>query len=163
MRPKRTRVVHLVALCLALIVAAPAAADPPRAPGSNTGDGSTSFTGLAQAPSASLNIGASQTSIEIEVPPGRKNVTPRVALAYSSAGGPSPYGYGWDLQLGKIQRNTKHGVPVCGASQYQNDFVLLVPGATVECTLDGSNQCNAPVEEPSLPMRVRQLGSHSLL
>lgn len=39
--------------------------------GAQTGDGSTPFTGLAQAPEANLFIGAAQTSIPIQLPPGR--------------------------------------------------------------------------------------------
>ena len=125
-------------------------AEPSNAFGSNTGDGSTAFTGLAQAPEANLFVGASTTSIPIEVPPGRKNLTPKLALTYSSSGGPSPYGYGWDLSLGKIQRSTKHGVPLC-TGPYVEDFVLVLPGANVECTLDThSYRCNPLVEEAFL-------------
>jgi len=83
----------LVALACAMSVSS-ASAEVNRGDGSQTGDGSTPFTGLAQAPEANLFVGASTTSIPIEVSPGRKNLTPKLALAYSSNSGPSPYGYG---------------------------------------------------------------------
>jgi len=106
---------------------------------------------LAQAPEANLFGGSATTSIPIEVPPGRESLTPKLALTYSSGAGPSPYGYGWDLPVGKIQRSTKHGVLPCGGSPYQDDFVLVLPGASVECTLDTStNRCVPPVEESFL-------------
>ena len=136
-------------------------AEPQRAPGSGTGDGSTSFTGLAQAPEANLFVGASTTSIAIEVPPGRKNLTPKLALGYSSGGGPSPYGYGWDLPLGKIQHGTKHGVLPCSGSAYQNDYVLVLPGTTVECTLNTTdNRCYPPTEEAFLKIQYFPANDH---
>jgi RHS repeat-associated protein len=128
-------------------------ADAPRAPGSNTGDGSTPFTGLAQAPEANLFAGSSTTEIPIVVPPGRRNLTPRLALAYSSGGGPSPYGFGWELPLGKIQRSTKRGAIRCGAEP--NDFVLSLPGSVIECRLDDTQRCLPAIEEAFLRIHYR--------
>ncbi|MBI3785097.1 MAG: VCBS repeat-containing protein [Deltaproteobacteria bacterium] len=136
---------------LVALVASVSLADVPRAPGSNTGDGSGPFSGLALAPEANLFAGAATTSIPIEVPPGRKGSTPRLALTYSSHGGPSAYGYGWDLPLGRIQRTTKHGVLPCSNSPLLNEFVVVLPEATVECTLDpATNLCRPAVEESFL-------------
>lgn len=149
------------AVLLWVMLAGRASAEAPRALGSHTGDGSTAFTGLAQAPEAKLFVGAATTSIPIEVPPGRKDLTPKLALTYSSGGGPSPYGYGWDLLLGKIQRSTKHGVPSCSASPYQNDFVLVLPGTSLECRLDtGTNNCSAVVEESFLRIQYDPADDH---
>ena len=120
---------------------------PPPADKNTTGDKPSAFTGLAQAPEANLFVGASSTAIPIDVPPGRKNLTPTLALSYTSSAGPSPYGYGWDLPLGKILRNTKHGVLSCTDTTYRNDFVLALPSATAECTLDATNVCKARIEE----------------
>lgn len=150
----------LVVLACAMSVSS-ASAEVNRGDGSQTGDGSTPFTGLAQAPEANLFVGASTTSIPIEVSPGRKSLTPELALAYNSNGGPSPYGYGWDLPLGKIQRSTKHGVLSCTDDTYRNDFVLVLPGANVECTLglDGNdvNRCVPKIEESFV--RIKYLPS----
>jgi hypothetical protein len=132
-----------------MFAVSPAVAEPPRASGASTGDGSTPFTGLAQAPEANLFVGAATTSIPIEVPPGRKNLTPKLALTYSSNGGPSPYGYGWDLPLGKIQRSTKHGVPLCT----DRNFVVVLPAANVECTLGNDNICVPQLEESFLQIQ----------
>lgn len=120
--------------------------------GPSTGDGATTFTGLAQAPEANLFLGAATMAIPLEVPPGRKNMTPKLVLSYSSSGSHGPYGYGWDLPLGRIQRCTKHGVLRCDDPRYRYDFVLVLPGANIECTLNvnvpGSTKpCLPSVEE----------------
>lgn len=103
--------------------------------GNRTGEGSTPFTGLAQAPEANLFTGALATSIPIVVPPGHKNATPSIALQYSSSGGPGPFGLGWDLPIGRIERTTKWGVPLCTSSHF-NEFVLTLPGSVAELVND---------------------------
>lgn len=100
----------------------------------------SAFTGLSQAPEANLFVGAATTSIPIEVPPGRKGITPRVQLTYSSSGGPSPFGHGWSLSLGSVQRCAKAGVLPCGDPELRRRFVLNLPGSRVECRLDSDIQ-----------------------
>ncbi len=146
---------NLAFVCLVLAAAATHPArvcgEPGGASGATTGNGSTPFTGLAHAPEANLFMGAATTAIPIEVPPGRNQMTPHLALNYSTTGGPSAYGYGWDLPLGKIQRSTKHGVPTCAGADGGGPFVLVLPQTTVECVLDpGDNRCRPLVEEAFL-------------
>jgi hypothetical protein len=131
-----------------------ARADTSTSSGDRTGEGSTLFTGLAQTPEANLFTGALGTRIPIDVPPGRKNVTPKLALVYSSAGGPSPYGYGWDLPIGRIQRSTKWGVPR-STGTHTDDFVLQMPDGTVELVADppGSTTYRPKVEESYLEVQ----------
>jgi RHS repeat-associated protein len=137
-----------LAIGAAMVACRAVHAEGSKAQGANTGDGSTPFTGLAQAPEANLFVGSSTTSIPIEVPAGRKMLTPKLALTYNSGGGPSPFGLGWDLQLGRIQRCGKRGVLSCDDATYRNDFVLVLPGANVECTLDpASGICRPGLEE----------------
>lgn len=137
-------------LLLSLVLTAPrpsaAGGEMPRGDGSQTGDGSTPFTGLAQAPEANLFMGAASTSVTLQVPPGRNGMTPALALTYSSSGGPSPYGYGWDLPIGRIQRSAKFGTPSCTDATHRNDFVVTLPDESIECVLVGSI-CKPIVEE----------------
>ncbi len=150
----KKRFLHSVAFRLFLMLCASAAlhqmaaAEGTRPFGSTTGDGSTVFTGLAQAPEANLFAGAAVTEIPILVPPGRQGLMPKLALQYSSSAGPGPYGYGWDLPLGRIHRSTKEGAIRCGAEH--NRFVLSLPSATIECELDAAGRCRARVEESFL-------------
>lgn len=146
------------AFAAVLFLASASAATAPT--GANTGDGSTPFTGLAQAPEANLFAGAATTSIPIDVPPGRGGLTPSLTLTYTSTGRQSPYGFGWDLPLGTIQRCLKHGVPSCSDPRHRNDFVLTLPTGTVECTLEPQGYCRPLIEESFLDIRYAA-GSNS--
>lgn len=147
----------LVALALAspsLLVAQGAAP----AGGGNTGDGSNAFTGVGSAPEASLFVGAATMSIPFEVPPGRKTITPRLGLSYSSGAGFSPYGYGWDLPLGKIQRSVKNGALSCTDVSQHDDFVVVLPGSSAECTLEGST-CQPLIQEAAVAVEYDAAGN----
>lgn len=112
----------LFAGAVVVLLSGAARADTTSSRGDRGGEGSTPFTGLVQWPEATLFTGGLSMSVPIEVPSGRKAMTPQLALQYSNSGGPSPYGHGWDLPLGRIQRSTKWGVPTC--SNHPTDFVL---------------------------------------
>jgi hypothetical protein len=137
----------MLAALFFLVAVPPATAQTSRGDGSQTGDGSTPFTGVAQAPDANMFAGSATTSIPIQVPPGHQNLTPKLALTYSSDGGPSPYGYGWDLSLPRIQRAAKNGSWTL-FDEFQ--FVLSIPGATVQCFVAdtvNAGRCQPHVEE----------------
>src|SRR5574337_1417519 len=132
------RVRFIAALALITIVLCtfrPVWADTTTALGDRGGEGSTPFTSLTETPEGSLFSGTLTTAIRIQVPPGRKNMTPKLALQYSSSGGPSPFGYGWNVVLGSVQRNLKWGVPRCNGP-HSDDFVLTLPGSSVELVGD---------------------------
>ena len=61
----------------------------------------------ASASQADLFTGSATTSIPIFTPPGRKGLTPQVALSYSSSGGNSWCGMGWALNFGFYQAKHK--------------------------------------------------------
>lgn len=75
--------------------------------------------------------GAGHASYPIVVPPGRDGFQPKIELVYTSSGGNSWVGVGWELTLGYIQRRgVKKGVP-----KYDDDavsstdvFELQLPG-----------------------------------
>lgn len=105
------------------------------------GEGSSQFTGLSTAPEANLFAGSMGTSVPIVIPPGRKNATPDLKLAYSSGGGSGPFGYGWNVPLGTIERSTKHGRPRCIYTDpefnHTRDFVLSLSGGQIEMVYEG--------------------------
>lgn len=153
---------HLaVAVLVASVLASPSllvAQGAAPAGGGNTGDGSNSFTGVGSAPEANLFVGAATMSIPFEVPPGRKTITPRLGLSYSSGAGFSPYGYGWDLPLGKIQRSVKNGVLSCTDVSQHDDFVVVLPGSSAECTLEGST-CQPLIQEAAVAVEYDAAGN----
>ena len=69
--------------------------------------------------SNSSNSGSASMGIPINIPPGRKGMTPNVALLYNSGGGSGWAGVGWDIALGEIRRATKKGINYSGT-----DFVF---------------------------------------
>ncbi|MGH7785577.1 MAG: toxin TcdB middle/N-terminal domain-containing protein [Candidatus Binatia bacterium] len=129
MTHRSTTVVVSLVVFVALVAAA--RADTGSALGDRSGEGSTPFSGLAQAPEANLFTGALTTAIPISVPPGRRSMTPELALRYTSGGGAGPFGHGWDLTIGRIERSTVHGVPRCAYPQ-GDEFVLVLPTGAAE-------------------------------
>lgn len=51
-------------------------------------------------------------SVPIAVPPGRQNSQPKLGLQYNSSVGNGWCGVGWKFEIGKIERETRYGVPV---------------------------------------------------
>ncbi len=130
---------------------------PGSAPGSQTATADP-FVGLANRPEADLFTGSARTAIAIEVPPGRANMTPRLALSYSSNGGPGPIGHGWTLPVGRIARSTKHGPPSWDDSA--DTFVLELPGRSTELIELGGGRYRARHEGDYLKIVRARTGSH---
>lgn len=61
---------------------------------------------------ADLFTGRFTYSVPIMVPPGRQGAEPKLTLGYNSSGANGWCGVGWSLDVGYIQRDTRHGVPV---------------------------------------------------
>lgn len=81
--------------------------------------------------------GQASTQVPIIIPPGRPNATPQLSLAYSSGGGDGPFGFGWALPLGHIERSTRDGVPTCTGDFSTNEFVLSMSGGQSDLTYVG--------------------------
>lgn len=85
------------------------------------------------------------TTVPITLPPGRHGVEPNLTLMYNSSSPNGILGNGWMLDLGSIQRSTKHGVPT-----YDNtidSFVFTQSGSQNELTDIGSGLFRAKIEE----------------
>ncbi len=65
---------------------------------------------LIEPPKAN-NKGTANLSYPIEVPPGRNNLQPNVAVQYNSSGGNGWMGLGWDIPMQAITIDTRWGVP----------------------------------------------------
>ena len=112
------------------------------------------FTGLAEPIRVDPLYGTAATSIPIEIPPGRKGMAPSLRLAYSSTGKNSPFGKGWSLDIGAIERRTDFGVPIdlsTGAYLDSAGFLLR--------TAAGSVVLDAPVADSSCTGACARWGS----
>ncbi|MGV8074546.1 MAG: SpvB/TcaC N-terminal domain-containing protein [Syntrophobacteraceae bacterium] len=101
--------------------------------GEDGGDGSGLGVSV-QAPEASLFTGAASHKIAIEVPPGRGGISPNIAMVYNSYRLNGWVGVGWDLDLGSIQRSTKHGLDIDPDTQEYtgNDFIAVINGSKAD-------------------------------
>ncbi|WP_035253545.1 FG-GAP-like repeat-containing protein, partial [Desulfatiglans anilini] len=71
--------------------------------------------------------GSAACAIPILVPPGRCALSPELALAYDSSRANGWLGVGWALDLGAVQRSTRHGL-----DYRSDDFVATIRGAASE-------------------------------
>ena len=108
------------------------------------GAGDTIAGALSSSISVSQFAGAATTKIPIEVPPGRKGVSPQIALTYNNLQGGRWIGVGWTIDLGVIQRSTKRGT-----SYTTNNYVAAINGSSSELVprIDwGTNYYGARIE-----------------
>ncbi len=85
-------------------------------------------------PQTMLFTGAATQSIPIVVPPGRNGIGPNLTLTYNSYQKNGWIGVGWRLEMGAIQRSTKHGLKYDG-----DDYVASLNGNTSELVRIGTS------------------------
>ncbi len=78
---------------------------------------------LITAPEAN-NEGTANLSYPIQVPGGRAGMQPNLSVNYSSTGGNSWLGVGWDLSMPSITLDTRWGVPRYDAT-YETEIYML--------------------------------------
>ena len=95
--------------------------------------------------------GSFQTSIPIQVPPGRGDMTPSLALSYDSAAfrSDSAVGAGWSFGVSAISRSTKNGYPplrrTSGTLAYDDDkAVFASPAGELVRWTGASSQVPSP-------------------
>ena len=103
----------------------------PQAPSLPKGGGA--LTGLSGQAGAAGPDGAASLSLPLPISAGR-GYAPSLSLSYSSQGGNSAFGIGWDVNLPSISRRTRSGVPAYTA---QDEFIS--PAGEVLITLTGSD------------------------
>jgi len=82
-------------------------------------------------------VGSFNESIPIAVAPGLAGMQPSLALQYSSAAGNGLYGYGWNLDITRIERDSRKGAP-----KYDNSdtYLLVMKGARQALIPVGGNE-----------------------
>ncbi|HVQ93577.1 MAG TPA: GH-E family nuclease [Mycobacteriales bacterium] len=83
--------------------------DPTQIKGIQAGDPGAAVSQIAT-PGAT-NAGDARLGYPIQIPPGRAGMQPNLGVSYSSAGGNSWLGMGWDVPMPAITVDTRWGVP----------------------------------------------------
>lgn len=106
-------------------------------------------------PESSLFTGGAQYKIPISLPSGRAKMAPNLALTYSSFQKSNWIGVGWSLDMGSIQRSTKHGLKTNSSGKYiGSDFVASINGSTAELVPVGNNIYRSKIEGAFLRFRA---------
>lgn len=87
--------------------------------------------------------GAVVEAISLEVPPGRRQFQPKLTLLYTSLSGLGDLGVGWQLDAGRLERSTEHGVPTFSGS---DSFVFSINGSVTDLAPIGGNRFRARIE-----------------
>ncbi|QDU34187.1 tRNA(Glu)-specific nuclease WapA precursor [Poriferisphaera corsica] len=109
--------------------------------------------------------GAFTYSYPIQIAPARNGSEPKVSLSYSSSGGNSWCGVGWNLDFGFITRDTKEGVPIkwntsTGQSEQQYDdskgFVASIGGSYVKLISIGNDTYRAEIDSEGMEFQFHR-------
>jgi RHS repeat-associated protein len=86
--------------------------------------GGGAISGIGEKFAANPVTGSGSMTVPIAVSPGRAGFGPALSLAYDSAAGNGPFGFGWGLRLPAITRKTDEGVPQYGGGADPDVFIL---------------------------------------
>jgi RHS repeat-associated protein len=73
--------------------------------------GGGAVTGMGEKFSPDLFTGTGNFSVPLALPAGRNGLQPELTLGYSTGGGNSAFGLGWNLGVPGVQRKTSKGIP----------------------------------------------------
>ena len=73
--------------------------------------GPGSIEGLGESFQPTLNTGTAKYSVGLKVSPGTAGHAPVISLNYESGSGNGPEGFGWQLNIPFIQRQSDEGIP----------------------------------------------------
>ncbi|MBN2525179.1 MAG: VCBS repeat-containing protein [Deltaproteobacteria bacterium] len=88
-------------------------------------DGPGSSQGMGESFTPNLNTGGGSFSVPIAIPPGRRGVQPNIGLGYSTGAGDGVLGWGWNIGVPFITRQSDKGLP-----QYNDSDRFIYNGGT---------------------------------
>jgi RHS repeat-associated protein len=74
-------------------------------------NGPGSIEGLGESFQPQLNSGTAGYNVPLRVPPGTRGHAPVLQLTYEGGSGNGPVGFGWNLPMQYVQRQTDNGIP----------------------------------------------------
>ncbi|MFC7548747.1 SpvB/TcaC N-terminal domain-containing protein [Plantactinospora sp. GCM10030261] len=101
-----------------------AATSVPSAPSVALPTGGGAIRGIGEKLAVNPAMGTGAMTVPIATSAGRSGFGPQLALAYDSAQGNGPFGFGWALSLPSVSRKTDQGLP-----RYDDSDVFLLSGA----------------------------------
>ena len=120
--------------------------------------GPGSIEGLGESFQPSLNTGTAKYSVRLKMPPGTAGHSPELGLAYEGGGGNGPLGYGWQLPLPYVQRQTDKGIPTYGESLgVAREDVFINENKEELVPVEGGNYFS---RNEGAFVRYRQIGDH---
>jgi RHS repeat-associated protein len=100
--------------------------------------GGGAVRGISDSFSPDLFTGTANLRLPLDLPPGRNNLTPALALHYSSGYGNGAFGLGWALELPGVSRKTSAGIPRYDAGDVfvlsGSEDLVAVPGGDPSAT-----------------------------
>jgi RHS repeat-associated protein len=78
--------------------------------------GPGSIEGLGESFQPTLNTGTAKYGVSFRLPAGTSGFGPSLVLAYEAGTGNGPQGFGWNLRVPSIQRQTDKGIPLYSAA-----------------------------------------------
>jgi len=87
----------------------------------STPQGGGAIGGLGESFQPNFNLGTGSYMVPLECPSGFRQATPRISLAYSTAGSQGPFGFGWAVPIISIRRSTSSGI----VNYHDNNSFLL--------------------------------------
>jgi RHS repeat-associated protein len=89
--------------------------------------------GLGEKFTANPVTGSASVSVPLAATAGRSGVSPSLSITYDSAAGQGVFGFGWQLNLASITRQTERGLPRYADADDSDTFLLsgaedLIPG-----------------------------------
>lgn len=73
--------------------------------------GGGAIRGIGEKFAANPVTGTGNMSVPIATSPGRSGFGPKLSLSYDSGAGNGPFGFGWNISLPSITRETDKGLP----------------------------------------------------
>ena len=87
-------------------------------------EGPGSLEGVGENVEVNANMGVMAYQVPIPLPDGHAGMTPDLSLNYTSGGGQSVVGMGWDLTVPSLERSTVRGLP-----RYASDDKMVANGS----------------------------------
>jgi hypothetical protein len=132
--------------------------------------GPGSIEGLGESFEPALNNGTARYGVSIELPPGPAGHAPALRISYDGGQGNGPLGFGWNLAVPFIQRQTDKGIPryVDGANGKDDDRDGQVDEVDeLDLFINDANEELVPVasgdyfcENEQSFIRYRRVGEH---